>query len=208
MTFACSEPGRAGTNPSSCLAGPTPGACERLVGHPALALLGYGCFMQQLLDATNTGHMRKCASDILYGVPCATGFIRRHMRKHRKGLSVPQFRTLVWVGHHPSHSLSALAEHLGATLPTTSRIVEGLVARGLLSRTGRTDDRRQVALGITPAGREVLDPAWSATRREVELRLADLSADDQATISRAMQLLVVTLGGEDGWETPPDTTKD
>jgi DNA-binding MarR family transcriptional regulator len=129
------------------------------------------------------------------------------MRKHRKGLSVPQFRTLVWIDRHPAATLSAVAEHLGATLPTTSRIVDGLVSRGFLSRKERTDDRRQVALAITAAGRAVLDPAWSATRHEVELRLAALSADEQATISRAMQLLVATLGGEGGG-TPSDTTKD
>ncbi len=152
--------------------------------------------------------VRDCASGILEAVPYTIGFIRQHMRKHRKGLSVMQFRSLVWVERNPNNTLSALAEFLGASLPTTSRIVAGLVANGYLTRVGRADDRRQVALGITESGRAVLHVAWSETREEVARHLGGLSDDEQAKIAEAMQLLMSVFGSKGSAHSPAGQAKD
>src|SRR3954447_10301930 len=60
-----------------------------------------------------------CARTMLDGLPLVMWFIRQHMRRHRtRGLSVPQFRALVLIDRFPEASLSAIAEHLGSTLPS------------------------------------------------------------------------------------------
>jgi DNA-binding MarR family transcriptional regulator len=115
--------------------------------------------------------------------------ICREMRLHRKGLSISQFRALVWVDRHPSDTLSSLAEHLGASLSTASRIVAGMVAKGFLTRTGRDDDRRQVSLGMTSKGQAVLDATRAATHSEIAARLAHLTPMEQASILEAMSIL-------------------
>ena len=83
------------------------------------------------------------------------------MRSHRKGLSLPQFRTLAMVDQQPAASLSAVAAHLGCSLSAASRCVGGLVDRGFLARTGCHADRRQMALTMTARGRAVLQASRS-----------------------------------------------
>jgi MarR family transcriptional regulator for hemolysin len=150
--------------------------------------------MQQLSQAINGDKPDVCALEVLDGVLPAIWFIRRQMRKYRKGLSLPQFRALVLIDRHPAVCLSTIAEHLGASLPTVSRIVSGLVDRELVSRQECRDDRRQMALAITLKGREVLKSAWAGTQEKLAEELIHLNPDQRATVAEAMRLLKQTFG--------------
>src|SRR5215213_8530227 len=116
--------------------------------------------MQLLHDATTRSRATSpdaCARAMLDGMPQVMWFLRRQMRRHRTHrLSVPQFRTLVLLDRYPAASLSAVADHLGSALPTASRIVAGLVSKGLVVRRACASDQRQVALGLSAKGRSVL----------------------------------------------------
>jgi len=116
------------------------------------------------------------------------------MPEHCKGLSLAHFRTLCHVNRYPATSLSALAEHLGSSLPTASRIVAGLVRRQLLARRGSRADRRCLALALTAAGRSVFDGAWSSTHRQMEAVLEKLSPQDRRTVAQAMNILRPLFG--------------
>lgn len=126
--------------------------------------------------------------------PGVTWFIRRQMRGHRRNLSVPQFRTLLRVNHHPGTSLSDVAEHLGVSLPTSSRIVDGLVKKGYLTRCGSVCDRRQIALGLSPSGRAVLNAARAATQTQLETKLGRLNDSQRGALLKAMQILRQVFG--------------
>src|SRR3954470_22241366 len=85
-----------------------------------------------------------CARAMLDGLPLVMWFIRREMRHHRTGgLSVPQFRALCLLDRYPTISLSNVAEHLGSSQPSASRLITGLVSRRLVKREESSDDRRQ-----------------------------------------------------------------
>ncbi len=76
-----------------------------------------------------------CAQEILDVVPVVMRSIRAEMRRHRTAdLSVPQFRTLAFIDRNADASLSDVAEHIGLTLPSMSKIVEGLVVRKFVTR--------------------------------------------------------------------------
>src|SRR5215212_4488808 len=106
--------------------------------------------MQLLSEASNRGGRcpaGQCARAMLEGLPPVLWFLRKTMRAHRAaGLSVPQFRTLVLLDRYPTASLSCVAENLGASAPTASRMVGGLVKQGLIVRKDCAEDRRQLAL--------------------------------------------------------------
>jgi len=104
-------------------------------------------------------------------------------------MSLPQFRSLVRVNRTPSTSLSAVAEHLGASLPTTSRIVGGLVDRGLLDRADNRTDRRQIALVITRRGKAVLQAARRGAQKKMEAELFALTDRQRAAVAAAMEIL-------------------
>jgi len=136
----------------------------------------------------------QCVREVLDAVPPVIWFMRRQMRRHRGQLSLVQFRVLVRLAREPAASLSAVAEHLGASLPTVSRLVSTMVGRGLLAREAGEADRRRVCLTITPQGQAVLDLARKETQRQMQQKLASLSPSQQATLIEAMDLLKGIFG--------------
>jgi DNA-binding MarR family transcriptional regulator len=132
----------------------------------------------------------ECAGHILETVPVVMRVIRNEMRRHRgPDLSVPQLRVLVYLNRHEGASLSDIAEHMGSTLPSMSKMVDNLVARGLVSRNMDPKDRRRVVLAPTPLGRTTRQAAHKATESRLAERLARLSASERRTIIEAMQAL-------------------
>jgi DNA-binding MarR family transcriptional regulator len=84
-------------------------------------------------------------------------------------LSVVQLRALTVVHRLGPSNLGRLAHELAVTVSTASRLVDRLVAAGLVDRRPSPQSRREVALSLTEAGRDALE-------RYDELRLQDLQA--------------------------------
>jgi|SRR5262252_2610214 len=73
--------------------------------------------------------------------------------------------------------------------PTMSRVVEGLVSRGLAERVPSPEDRRAVRIATTPKGRRLL---LTGRDRRVHLladRLKGLDDQDLRTLRQAARLL-------------------
>lgn len=150
--------------------------------------------MQRLSDATVDLTAQQCALDVLDAVPPVIWFIRQEMRAYRKELSLAQFRALARVQRSPAVNLSAVADHLGCSLPAASRLVQGLVQQGLLKRTGCPKDRRQLELAITDSGLDVLTAAWSGTQDKLSQELEKLAPEQRRTVAEAMQSLKQLFG--------------
>jgi DNA-binding MarR family transcriptional regulator len=150
--------------------------------------------MQSLPKATKRLSAQDCAWELLDAAPPVVWHIRRAMRKHRSGLSMPQFRAMVKIANKPSVSLSCVAEHVGLSLPTTSRIVSGLVDKGLLKREDSSEDRRQCLLGLTPRGLGVLHTAWAAAQQSMAEELQAFSSSDRAAVAQAMRVIKKVFG--------------
>lgn len=141
------------------------------------------------------GAAESCAHQLLETVPLVMRFIRAQVRQRRAAsLSLPQFRTLAFLSRTPDASLSEAAEHLGLSLPAVSRLVNGLVAAGLVGRQAVSTNRRQIALTLTARGRASLD----TVRNEVRLHLADalrpLPTAEQQAVQRALSVLQHIFG--------------
>src|SRR6266536_982420 len=96
----------------------------------------------------------ECAGELLEVVPLIMRYIRIEMRRSRgSDLTVPQFRTLAFLTTNEGASLSSLADHIGLTLPSASKLVDGLVERKLVQRKTCPDDRRRMTLLLTGSGR-------------------------------------------------------
>jgi DNA-binding MarR family transcriptional regulator len=123
-------------------------------------------------------------------VPLVMRNIRADMRTQPGlDLSVPQFRTLLFLRRHPGASLSEVAEHIGLTLPSISKMVDRLEARDLLARLAAANDRRRVSLELTSLGVSTLKAASDVSRAHLAEQLAALSPDERATIVQAMHSL-------------------
>src|SRR5690349_16171150 len=68
--------------------------------------------------------------------------------------SLPQIATLLLLDEEALEpTVKQIAELLGRSLPTTSRMLEQLVARGFISRREDAQDRRSKRVAITESGR-------------------------------------------------------
>lgn len=131
-----------------------------------------------------------CARNVLEVVPLVVRTLRATMRRHRgPNLSVPQFRSLGYLSRETGASLSAVAEHVGLTLPSMSKMIDGLVARHLVDRGISTRDRRQVTLTLSPRGRATLRTARARAQAHLADMLSALSETERATVIRAMRVL-------------------
>jgi DNA-binding MarR family transcriptional regulator len=155
--------------------------------------------MQQLLPATNERTLgEECARLALLAIPGGMRFIRQQMRRNRgQDLTVPQFRSLIFVHYHPEGSLSPLADHIGLSLPAASRMVDGLVRRGLLIRKSHSGDRRCVRLALTARGNTVFRLARESTHRALAERMKSLPHRDLRMVRRALQIILDTLAHRD-----------
>jgi DNA-binding MarR family transcriptional regulator len=100
------------------------------------------------------------AAAILETVPLAMRAIRDRMRKGRPaGMSLPQFRALLYVRRHPGTGLSEIGEHLGTSVPAASELVGRLVRQNLVLRATDPAERRRIQLTLSPSGRDQLEGA-------------------------------------------------
>ncbi|GAA3177108.1 MarR family transcriptional regulator [Blastococcus jejuensis] len=73
------------------------------------------------------------------------------------GISVVQLRALTVLRALGTATLGELAQGMAVTLSTTSRLVDRLVAAGLVVREPAPGNRRALALRVAPDGQQALD---------------------------------------------------
>jgi DNA-binding MarR family transcriptional regulator len=146
--------------------------------------------MQQMQSATNEWDALAVASQLLEVAPLVMRSIRALMRAQSgTDVTVPQFRALGYVGRHPDCSVSAVAEHLGLSVPAASRLVDGLVENGLVERLMSATDRRYVALHLAPKGQRIREAAQHAALMALTELLTPLGASEREAIGQGMLAL-------------------
>jgi len=127
------------------------------------------------------------ATQVMAVLPRVMDAMRVAMRAQLDGpLTVPQFRGLNFIDHHPGSSVSALAGFLGVTLATASAMVDRLVRAGHLQTRGSAIDRRRLELHLCESGKAVLERMREQTR-------ADLAQALEGRTPRELQALVEGL---------------
>jgi DNA-binding MarR family transcriptional regulator len=86
-------------------------------------------------------------------------------------LTLSQYRVLALLGEG-REAASALAEKLAVSRPSVTGVIDGLVARKLVTREHDAGDRRRIGLELTSEARRLL----AAADAEIERRLHDIAA--------------------------------
>ncbi len=116
-----------------------------------------------------------------------------------KGVTLPQFRMLV-VLNDALGNLSQLARALDVAPSTAMRMIDRLVAAGLVSRAVPADDRRATHLELTPAGRRAVRTVLSRRRRDLRAVIERMPADQRAQFTAAMATFAAAA--EELWGIP------
>ena len=89
---------------------------------------------------------------------------------------------------------SRLAERMGMTRGTVSKLAERLIAKSLVSRAPDPGDGRAQILSLTPAGRRLTpELAVLADRNDAEF-FGGLSLEDRAALERVLRSIVDRRG--------------
>ncbi|MFJ8750410.1 MarR family winged helix-turn-helix transcriptional regulator [Streptomyces sp. NPDC102441] len=102
-------------------------------------------------------------------------------------VSLGEWRTIALIAADPTLTLNRLARRAGLDKAQMSRVVRGLVERGLVSRTEGVGRSRQLAL--TGAGVEVYRGLIGAANERDEAFSALLSGEEARVLGRALEKL-------------------
>ncbi|CDR01907.1 MarR family winged helix-turn-helix transcriptional regulator [Streptomyces iranensis] len=91
----------------------------------------------------------------------------RSLAAVEESLTLPQFRMLVVLDGRGPLSLSGLAGELGVQPSTAMRMIDRLVAAGMVARGVSAEDRRTSVISLTKGGRRIVAEATDRRRQEI-----------------------------------------
>ena len=103
-------------------------------------------------------------------------------------ITVRQFHILRGI-HHGITSVSELAATGHISRPATSRMVDVLVNKNLVSRSQVPQDRRHVHLTLTEEGEALLNTIFDNTHQWMSEKLIHLDVDELETVVQGMEAL-------------------
>ena len=113
------------------------------------------------------------------------------------GLTAPQLVSLRVIAEEGPISPSQLARQVSLSQGTITGIVDRLAARQLVTRERSSQDRRVVTVGVTDAGRALIETAPSPLQERFVSRLNALSSEEQAIIRLTLSKIVRMMDGEE-----------
>ncbi|MBB3603051.1 DNA-binding MarR family transcriptional regulator [Mycolicibacterium sp. BK556] len=110
-------------------------------------------------------------------------------------ITIPQFRTLVILSTRPPVNLATLAGLLDVAPSTTGRMVDRLVAAGLIDRRPHPESRRELVVELTTRGRDVVRAVTAHRRDEIAQVVRKMPQRDRHGLVRALTAFT-DAGGE------------
>ena len=110
-------------------------------------------------------------------------------------ITVPQFRTLVILSNRGPINLATLAGLLGVQPSATGRMVDRLVAAGLIDRLPHPTSRRELLAALTKRGREVVRRVTAYRRAEIAAIVEKMPPPERNGLVRALRAFTAA-GGE------------
>lgn len=109
-------------------------------------------------------------------------------------VTLSQYRSLVVLASRGPQGVAALAEALKVTPPTASRLCERLVRKGLVRRRTDRNDRRQVRVALTSAGRRLVDLVTERRRAEITGLVASIDPRARSSLAGGLRQLSEAAG--------------
>jgi DNA-binding MarR family transcriptional regulator len=110
-------------------------------------------------------------------------------------ITIPQFRTLVILANRGPINLATLAGLLGVQPSATGRMVDRLVAAGLIDRLPHPTSRRELLAALTRRGRDVVRRVTAHRRAEIADIVEKMPPPERHGLVRALTAFTVA-GGE------------
>jgi DNA-binding MarR family transcriptional regulator len=118
-------------------------------------------------------------------------------------VTLPQYRTLVVLASRGPQNMAALAEAVGVTPATATRMCDRLVRKKLIIRRSERGDRRQVRLVLSKSGLELVALVTARRRREIERIVGTVPDEERDVLVQALGRFAAAAGEvpEQDWST-------
>lgn len=110
-------------------------------------------------------------------------------------VTLTQYRTLVVLASRGPQNLAGLADAVGVTPATATRMCDRLVRKDLIRRRTEREDRRQLRVALTAKGRSLVDAVTDRRRWEIARILKEISAEERAVLVQVLGRFT-SAGGE------------
>jgi len=114
-------------------------------------------------------------------------------------VTLPQLRALVMIASRQAMNLGAVAQGLGVHPSNATRLVERLVVAGLVDRSDDPGDRRNLVLGLSAAGHDLVERVMDHRRVAIGKILERMPAGRRRAL-----VPVLRSFADAGGETPDD----
>ncbi|HEX5200081.1 MarR family winged helix-turn-helix transcriptional regulator [Paractinoplanes rhizophilus] len=109
-------------------------------------------------------------------------------------VTLPQFRALVVLVTRGPQRIVDLAQELAVTSSTATRMCNRLVAKGLVARVSRPEDRRAVWVTLTGPGRTLVGDVMRRRREQISALVAELSLTRPLGFAATLNALAEAAG--------------
>jgi DNA-binding MarR family transcriptional regulator len=109
------------------------------------------------------------------------------------GLTLSRYRALSVIGAFAPCTMSELADYSAVDRTTLTRTVDHLVDAGLVERSTPREDRRQVVLTLTEAGKVACQRSLQAIYRVNRELLKGMREEEQRALARGLDRLIDRL---------------
>ena len=148
-----------------------------------VSLAYYPAFMTTAPPVTDIADL---ASRLRLGI---TRLARKLRREGDTGITPTLLAALSTIERHGPMTAGDLASHEQVEKPTVTRLLSILEERALIERTPDPLDGRVAWVQISSAGRKMLQSTRRRKDGYLAKRIKGLSADEQATLERAAEIL-------------------
>ena len=114
--------------------------------------------------------------------------------KERFGLEIPEWRVIATIGSSWTCTAQHIADSTRMHKTRVSRAIAHLVERGLIERTCNADDRREMELRLTKAGRAMYAELVPLALERERALLAGLSEEELRAFNEGLDRLEEFLG--------------
>jgi DNA-binding MarR family transcriptional regulator len=111
-------------------------------------------------------------------------------------VTLPQYRVLVVLEGRGPQRPTDLATELDVAPSSITRLCDRLVKKGLVKRTARPANRRELTIAITRAGSEVVGAVMAARRRDIRRVVRRIPASRQPAVLKALRRFSEAAGEE------------
>lgn len=116
-----------------------------------------------------------------------------HARLAAAGISVPVWRVLAVLQDRDDLVIGQLARMVLLKQPTLSKVLDRMIADGLVTRSPAARDRRRVFVAITPAGRALATRFLPEARAHEAGALAGIPPSEIVTLKHVLRTMIQKL---------------